>query len=561
MSFKPPLIAALAGLMLAMVNPSQDTLAGEPAERIYICARGYSGDPENPRFDAVAVKAGRILAVGLHAPVLEAHRGPKTELVDLKNGHVYPGFVDAHAHFASLGKLKRQLDGRGTKSFEDLVALAKERAAKAAPGEWILGGRWDHASWGMKEFPSHQKLSEAVPDVPVFLSRVDGHAALANKKAMELAGIGRDTPDPAGGDILRDAAGDATGIFVDNAMDLVRRAIPKTAGSLESVALEAQEACLRVGLTGVHDMGVTIPEADQYVQLARSGKLKIRLYLALSDQPDLAAVLATRKPVLDDRVAVRAVKLYQDGAMGSRGALLLEPYSDKPVNDKGEPNTGLRVGDLAHLREVSAAAAKHGWQVCVHAIGDRANREVLDAFEAAGAKDARFRIEHAQCVSLADIPRFATLGVIASMQPTHCTSDMRWAEERVGPERVKGCYAWRRFLDAGARLAGGSDFPVESENPILGFIAAATRQDLEGRPEGGWQPDQRLTREEALRLFTLDAAYAAFEEKVRGTLARGKHADFVVLSGDLMKVPNAELSRIHVVRTVIGGETVYTRKP
>ena len=554
-------MAALSGPMLAGVNAFQDTPTAEPAERIYICARGYSGDPGNPSFDAVAVKAGRILAVGRHAPVLETHRGPKTELVDLKNGYVYPGFVDAHAHFASLGKLKRQLDARGTKSFEDLVALAKERAAKVAPGEWIIGGRWDHASWGMKEFPSHHKLSEAVPDVPVFLSRVDGHAALANRKAMELAGIARDTADPDGGDILRDAAGDATGIFVDNAMDLVRRAIPRTVGSLEAVALEAQEACLRAGLTGVHDMGVSIGEADQYVQLVESGKIKIRLYLALSDQPDLAAVLATRKPFAGDRVAVRAVKLYQDGAMGSRGALLLEPYSDKPVNDKGELNTGLRVGDPAHLREVAAAAAKHGWQVCVHAIGDRANREVLDAFEAAGATEARFRIEHAQCVSPADIPRFAKLGVIASMQPTHCTSDMRWAEERVGPERVKGCYAWRRLLDAGARLAGGSDFPVESENPMLGFIAAVTRQDLEGRPAGGWRPDQRLTREEALRLFTIDAAYAAFEEKVRGTLERGKHADFVVLSGDLFKTPDAELSRLQVVHTVIAGETVYSRKP
>ncbi|HKS16858.1 MAG TPA: amidohydrolase, partial [Planctomycetota bacterium] len=510
-----------AAILLLMILPQEGAPKGEPADRIFICARGYSGDPANPKFDALAVKGGKLIYVGAHSSVLAQHKGPKTEVVDLKNGYVYPGFIDAHAHFGGLGRFKRQLDARGAKSFDDLIALAKERAAKAAPREWILGGRWDHASWGMKEFPTHHKLTAAIPDVPVFLSRVDGHAALANKKAMDLAGITRDTPDPPGGDILRDANGDATGIFVDNATDLFKRAIPPRAVPPETAAMDAQEACLKVGLTGVHDMGVSTHEVDAYKALAESGKLKIRLYLALSDHAGLAGDLATRKPEAGDRITVRAVKLYQDGAMGSRGALLLEPYSDKPVNDKGEPNVGLRVGDNAHLKEVGAAAAKNGWQVCVHAIGDRANREVLDAFEAAGAKDARFRIEHSQCISLADIPRFAKLGIIASMQPTHATSDMRWAEERVGKERVRGCYAWRRLLDAGARLAGGSDFPVESENPLLGFIAAVTRQDLEGKPEGGWQPDQRLTREEALRLFTLDAAYAGFEENVKGTLAPG----------------------------------------
>lgn len=306
-------------------------------------------------------------------------------------------------------------------------------------------------------------------------------------------------------------------------------------------------------------MGVSPEEVDEYVKLSNSGKLKIRLYLALSGHKGVVPTLAARKPVVGERVTVRAVKMYLDGAMGSRGAWLLEPYSDQPVNDKGEPNTGLSVEDPAVLRSVAAAAVKHGYQVCVHAIGDRANREALDAFEAAGAKDARFRIEHAQCVAPTDIPRFASLGVIASMQPTHATSDMRWAEERVGKERLKGCYAWRGLLNSGARLAGGSDFPVESEDPLLGFYAAATRQDAEGRPEGGWMPDQRLTREEALRLFTLDAAYAAFEEKLKGSIAPGKYADFVILSADVMKVPAAEIPATVVERTVIGGETVYSR--
>jgi len=544
-------------ILALMILPNAEPQAGETADAIYIGGAVYTVDPSNPRAEAFAVKGGRFIAVGKSDDLLKAHRGPRTEVVDLKGRCVVPGLIDAHAHFASLGRLKRQLDARGAKSFEEMVALAKARAAKAAPGEWILGGRWDHAAWGMKEFPTHHKLSEAIPDVPVLLSRVDGHAALANRKAMDLAGITRNTPDPAGGDILRDASGEATGIFVDNAVDLVRRAIPVRAASLEPVALDAQAACLKVGLTGVHDMGVSPEEADEYTSLSDSGKLKIRLYLALSGHKSIAATLAARKPVVGERVTVRAVKLYLDGAMGSRGAWLLQPYSDQPVNDKGEPNTGLRVEDPAVLRSVAAAAVRHGYQVCVHAIGDRANREALDAFEAAGAKDARFRIEHAQCVAPADIPRFAKLGVIASMQPTHATSDMRWAEERVGKERLKGCYAWRRLLDSGARLAGGSDFPVEGENPLLGFYAAVTRQDAEGKPEGGWIPDQRLTRAEALRLFTLDAAFAAFEESVKGSIAPGKYADFVILSADIMMVPAADILKAEVERTVIGGESVY----
>jgi len=548
-----------SAILALMLLPNPAPQAGEPADAIYIGGAVYTVDASNPRAEGFAVKGGRFIAVGKSEDLLKAHKGPRTEVVDLKGRCVVPGLIDAHAHFAALGRLKRQLDARGAKSYEEMVALAKARAAKAAPGEWILGGRWDHAAWGMKEFPTHHKLSEAVPDIPVLLSRVDGHAALANRKAMDLAGITRETPDPAGGDILRDASGEATGIFVDNAVDLVRRAIPLRAASLEPVALDAQAACLKVGLTGVHDMGVSPLEADEYARLADSGKLKIRLYLALSGHKDIGETLAARKPAIGERVTVRAVKLYIDGAMGSRGALLLEPYSDQPVNDKGEPNTGLRVEDPAILRSVSASALKHGYQVCVHAIGDRANREALDAFEAAGAKDARFRIEHAQCLSLDDLPRFARLGVIASMQPTHATSDMRWAEERVGKERLKGCYAWRRLLESGARLAGGSDFPVESENPLLGFYAAVTRQDEMGKPEGGWIPDQRLSRDEALRLFTLDAAVAAFEEGVKGSIAPGKYADFVILSADILKVPAAEVLKVQVERTVIAGETVYAR--
>jgi hypothetical protein len=332
----------------------------------------------------------------------------------------------------------------------------------------------------------------------------------------------------------------------------------------EDLLLDAQTACVAVGLTGIHDMGVSPEEAGIARKLADAGKLKIRLYLALSGGKAAVDHFAEHKPVVHERVTFRSCKMYIDGAMGSRGAWLLEPYADKPTNDQGKPNVGLNVLDPKLIREVATAALKHGWQLCVHAIGDRGNREVLDAYEAAiretGAKDHRLRIEHCQCVSPEDIPRFAKLGVIPSMQPTHATSDMRWAEDRVGPERVKGCYAWRRFLEAGSRIAGGSDFPVEGENPLLGFYAAVTRQDAEtGKPDGGWTPDQRMTREEALKCLTLDAAYAAFEEGVKGSIEAGKLADFVVLSKDILTCEPRDILKTEVELTVIGGETVYRR--
>ncbi|MHC4134580.1 MAG: amidohydrolase [Planctomycetota bacterium] len=526
----------------------------EPSVRLYVNAVVHTADPEWPLAEALAVQRDRILAVGATKALRQKYG--QAEVIDLAGACVVPGLIDAHGHLASLGALQRHLDLRATKSLDEMLARVQERAAQTPPGAWILGGRWDQADWGRKELPDHHALSEATPDHPVLLSRVDGHAALANQKALDAAGVTRDTKDPPGGEILHDDAGEPTGILVDRAVELVQRAVPEGGGwPTGDLWHAAQQACFRVGLTGVHDAGVSHAELDDLEERYAKGELKLRVYAMLSNEAGLADYIEHHRARRDARFSVGAIKLYMDGAMGSRGAWMLAPYADR------EDHTGLNVMPVADLRRMTEAAARRGWQVCTHAIGDRANRETLDAYASALQKhpraDHRFRIEHAQCVSLRDIERFAEMDVIASMQPTHATSDMRWAEDRVGPERLAGCYAWRRLLQSGARLAFGSDFPVESENPLLGIYAAVTRQDHLGHPEDGWLPDQKLTRAEALRLFTLDAAYAGFQERDLGSLSPGKLADFVVFDRDILTVPPRELLQARVLRTVIGGETVH----
>ncbi len=526
--------------------------AAEPV--LYHNATFYTVDPKRPRAEVMVVDGERIVAVG-GQELLKGYEHVRS--VDLGGLWVVPGLIDAHGHLAGLGRLRIQLDLRDTKSFEELLERVEERVASTPKGTWILGGRWDNATWGQKELPDHARLSAITPEHPVLLSRVDGHAALANAYALRLAGVTRDSKDPDGGEILRDEKREPTGMLIDNAMSLVRRTIPEGGGTpTGELWMHAQTQCLREGLTGVHDAGVSHTDLEDLRKRYARGELKVRAYVMLSSGPGIEKYLATHEPVIDKWLTVRAVKAYMDGAMGSRGAWMLEPYSDRPGH------TGLPVTQPARIRALAKACAAKGYQLCTHAIGDRGNREVLDAYEAALSKlpgdiDLRFRIEHAQCISLDDIPRFSKLGVIASMQPTHATSDMRWALERVGQERLKGCYAWRRLLDSGARLAFGSDFPVESEKPLWGFYAAVTRQDRKGLPAGGWLPDQKLTREEALRLFTLDAAYAAFQENDLGSLEVGKLADFVVLTHDIMKTPANELYQVRVERTFVGGERVY----
>lgn len=550
---------------LALALTAAVCAAGEPPpESVYIGGNIYTLDPARPRVEALGVAKGRIVSTGSNAAVL-ATKTPETKVVSLNGRTVLPGLIDSHGHMAGLGSFAfGRLDLSAARSFDDVIAIVAEAVKRTPKGQWILGGRWDHESWPDRQLPGHDALSAVSPENPVWLTRVDGHAGLANAEAMRRANVSRETPSPPGGEIHRDRAGDATGIFVDNAMSLVTRVLDAPSTSTTDLLLKAQELCLAAGLTGVHDAGISPADADVYRTLADEGRLKLRVYAMLS-APFAINYFESHELEFGERFTMRSVKLYADGAMGSRGAWLLEPYADRPIDEHGRPYTGLAVAQMEFIRRVSEHGLIKGYQVCTHAIGDRANREVLDAYSLALSRrprpDHRFRIEHAQLLSFEDIPRFEKLGVVPAMQPTHCTSDMRWVEARVGEERAKGAYAWASLLRSGARIAGGSDFPVESHNPFLGLYAAITRQDLEGRPDGGWRPEQRLTREEALRSFTLDAAYAAFEESQKGSLEVGKLADFIVIDRDVMTCAERDIPDTKVLRTVIGGETVYERAP
>jgi hypothetical protein len=531
-----------------------------PPDAIYVNGNVYTLNHQRPRAEAIAVAGERIVAVGSNAEIRRLLQ-PETKLVDLQGRTVLPGLIDAHGHVAALGMFGLgRIDLSSAKSFDELVAVIAERVKEAKPGEWIVGGRWDHESWPDKKLPTHEKLSAVSPENPVWLTRVDGHAGLANAMAMRLAGIGRDSGAPSGGEILRGANHEPTGVFVDNAEALIGRHVTGPADDPEAVILKAQEMCVAAGLTGVHDAGISPRDVELYRGLAESGRLKMRVYAMISAD---AAVdwFEKHEPIISPRLTVRSCKLYMDGAMGSRGAWLLEPYADRQTDEKGQPYMGLAVSQPEFIRQIAEHALRHGYQVCTHAIGDHGNRAVLDAYALALSRkpteNHRFRIEHAQLLHPDDIPRFARLGVIPSMQPTHCTSDMRWVVRRVGAQRARGAYAWASLLRTGARIAAGSDFPVESHNPFLGLYAAVTRQDAQGEPAGGWLPGERMTREEALRGFTLDAAHAAFEEQQKGSLEPGKLADFIVIDRDVMTCEPREIIETRVLRTVIAGEIVY----
>jgi predicted amidohydrolase YtcJ len=471
------------------------------------------------------------------------------------NGTILPGLTDAHAHLYGLGVALDVVDLTGTESYEAVIARVKQRAATAQPGEWIVGRGWDQNDWPVQEFPTFAALDAAVPDHPVFLTRVDGHAALANSAAMRAAGITAATKDPAGGKIVRDANGNPTGVFIDAATDLVENAMPTpSVQQRKARVLAAAQNIAANGLTEIHDAGITAETITAVQQLIDEGRFPIRVYAMLGDNAALLDQWFRDKPLIDygGRLTVRAVKLYADGALGSRGAALLAPYSDDPGN------SGLMLATPQHLQEVATRGRAAGFQINTHAIGDRGVRNVIDAYASAGvAAKERFRIEHLQVIAPDDIPRLAQHGIISSMQPTHATSDMYWAEARLGAERAKGAYAWRTVLNAGGRLALGSDFPVEAVNPFFGLYAAVTRQDQKGWPAGGWHPMEKLTLAEAIRGFTSDAAYAAFEETSRGTIEVGKLADFTIVEGDLFAMPATELYKTKVRYTIVAGEVVY----
>jgi predicted amidohydrolase YtcJ len=557
----------VTGLALAATLPLfAPTRAQSPVRPDLILhnARVYTVDAAGLIAEGVAIAGGRILRAGSSADLL-ALRGPSTRVIDLDGAAVIPVLHDAHGHIVGLGASMQNLDLRGTRSYEEVVGLVRRRVASARPGEWILGRGWDQNDWAEKDWPTHELLSAASPANPVYLTRIDGHAGLVNRQAMDIAGIGGDTPQPAGGRIVRSAGGQPTGVLIDAAEGLVTAHMPRVGRpQLEDQILLADREARRLGLTTVHDAGTDGETVEAYKRLIDEGRLKTRLYVMLRGSLPELTPFFEKGPVTnyaDHRLTVRAVKLVIDGALGSRGAALLEPYDDEPGT------TGLLTTPPDQVYAQALAASKAGFQPAIHAIGDRGNRLAMDIFERVqrevpGARALRMRNEHAQILDAAEIPRFARLGVIASMQPAHATSDMPWVPARIGAARVEeGAYVWRTLVTAGAIIAGGSDFPVEQANPMLGIYAAVTRQDPAGSPPGGWTAGQRLTRQEALASFTRHAAYAAHAETLTGSIEPGKLADLAVLSKDIMRVPAPEILTTTVRMTIVGGEIVFEPPP
>ena len=557
----PPRFGPFLSLLLlavALAAGPRSSYAEDGADLILSHGVFYPVQPPGRVEGSLAVRGGRIVYLGPDAGA-DRLRGPKTRVIDLAGRAVTPGLIDAHAHFLGLGQALEEVDLVGTASYEEIVRKVREAAAKLPAGAWVRGRGWDQNDWPDKRFPTHEALSAAVPDHPVWLERVDGHAALANARAMQALGIDAAIKDPTGGRFLRDEAGRPTGVLVDNAKGWAEGRLPAPADAdLRRALKNASLHCAALGLTTVTDMGIGDADYRAYSALRKLGELPLRAAVFLTDDAALLDRWFQRGPEIDPdaRLTVRGVKLYADGALGSRGAALVEPYSDDPNN------LGLLVSTGDHMAEVARKAAANGFQVAIHAIGDRGGMIALDAMERAlgGPRpEARFRLEHSQVLRLQDIDRMARLGIIASMQPTHATSDMPWAGDRVGPRRLEGAYAWRKVLKAGGRLALGSDFPVESADPRLGLYAAVTRQDLQGNPPGGWLPGERLTREEALRGFTLDAAWSLFLDKEVGSLEVGKRADLTVFARDPMTIPEAEIPRAAIDYTVVDGKIVYER--
>ena len=534
------------------------------ADLIFHNAKIYTADDATPSAEAIAIKGDRIAAVGSSADILKM-KGAATRVVDVHGAAILPGLQDAHGHFAGLGSSLQVLRLRGTTSWEQIVGMVRRRAASARPGEWIQGRSWDQNDWAVKDFPTHEMLTNAAPNNPVYLTRVDGHAAVVNRAAMDAARLTKDSPDPDGGRIIRDAQGNPTGVLIDRAQRLVSSSIPDVSrAQLEEQILLADAEARKLGLTMVHDAGTDTDTVDAYKRLIDAGKLQTRIYVMLRGSMEMLKPHFDRGPIENygnHHLAVRAIKIVADGALGSRGAALLEPYSDEPGN------TGLLTTPPDEVYAQALGASKAGFQTCIHAIGDRANRMVLDTFERVqkevpGSRALRMRDEHSQILDAADIPRFARLNVIASMQSTHATSDLPWAPTRLGAARIEeGGYVWQKLMKSGAMIANGSDFPVEEPNPMLGLYAAITRQDPSGNPPNGWQPDQRMSRDEALKSFTINAAFAAHAEKDLGSLTPGKLADLVVLSRDVMRVPAKEILTTIVMTTVVGGHIVHEQKP
>ncbi len=536
-----------------------------PADQVFTNATVYTADDAQPTAEAVAVTDGRIVFIGSAADA-ERYQGPNTEVIDLAGAVVFPGFIDAHAHLSGVGQRELTLNLEGSLSVAELQRRVRERVDRAQPGEWVVGRGWIETHWTPSRFPTRQDLDAISPDNPVVLSRSDGHSSVANSAALKLAGVTRATQPPFGGDILKDARGEPTGMLIDAAQGLVGSQIPaETEESRENEVVVGADRYLRLGWTQLQDAGGGWSDVARLRKLYQEGRVALRVYKALSGPSESADSLLANGAFVnefDGRLTIRTIKVVMDGALGSRGALLLAPYADDPGK------YGLLTTDLARLRPMLAEALRRGVQVEAHAIGDSANRLYLNLVEEALAAvpeperalpEHRWRNEHSQIVNPADIPRFTTLGVIPSMQPSHAIGDLYFAPSRLGTERLVGAYAWKDFVDQGNMIAAGSDAPVEQGHPMIEFYAAVSRKDttgFQGAPNV-WHPEQALTREQALKALTLWPAYAAFEELERGSIEVGKWADFTILDADIMTIPEAEILKTRTVMTVINGAIAY----
>ncbi len=556
-------LLAFAGLVGCQPEPGI-----EPANLVLHRGKIATVDDQNPEVEALAARQGVIVALGSNDDIAQ-WIGPDTEVIDLEGRLAVPGFIEGHGHFMGLGLSRIQLDLRQATRWQDILEQVAEAAESTPPGEWIRGRGWHQDKWTeipqpqLEGFPLHDSLSSVAPDHPVLLVHASGHAAFVNAKAMELAGIDASTPDPEGGEILRDAAGQATGLLRETAQNLVRGAMGDgfLASPVEArrMAKLASEECIAKGITSFQDAGSSFEVADFLRQELDDGNVKLRLWMMIRAGNDaLRENIGSywQRSAEDPWLKVGAIKLSLDGALGSRGAWLLEPYSDAPES------VGLNLVSLESARETAEIALANDVQIGIHAIGDRANREVLDIYEAVfegqPAKDRRWRVEHAQHLHLDDIPRFGELGVIASMQAVHCTSDGPWVPERLGEQRTEdGAYVWQKLLQSGAVVTNGTDAPVEDVDPLASYYSAVTRRLNDGSL---FYPDQVMGRHEALRSYTLDNAYAAFEEDTKGSLEVGKLADIVVLSQDILSVDAEQIPDTEIVYTIIDGEVVYRGK-
>ncbi|HEU5219243.1 MAG TPA: amidohydrolase [Gemmatimonadales bacterium] len=538
-----------------------------PADLVFINGKVYTANDKQSKAEAVAIKGNKIVFVGGTGAARKLV-GPSTKLVDLRGATVLPGLTDAHMHLSGVGEREMTLNLEGTTSLEEFLARVKSRVDSARPGQWVTGRGWIETFWKPPVFPTRQDLDRIAPNNPVVLQRADGHASVANSAALRLAGITRDTKPPAGGAIRTDPAGEPTGMLIDRAQGLVGRLVPaETEAEQDEQIVKGVQREVNLGWTQIQDAHGTWGEVDRMRRLYRDGKIKIRIYKAISGpSPDATRLIEQGASIgeFSGKLTMRTIKVVMDGALGSRGAALLAPYSDDARS------IGLITTDTVALKPMLAAALRAGIQVETHAIGDRGNRLTLDFYERAmqevpadqrKVKDPRWRDEHSQIVNPTDIPRFKTLGIIASMQPSHAIGDLYFAPSRLGMERLNGAYAWETLIKLGVPVAGGSDAPVERGEPMIEFYAAVARKDTGGRSGDGWHPEEKVTRDQALKMFTLWPAFAAFEETARGSIEVGKLADLTILNQDIMAIPALEILKTRTLYTVIDGEVVYAAAP